>query len=569
MSIKREKLDFFKIKNLKIKKEYFFGFLFIFILFISNLGLYFYFNEVSNAIQISVPQTGYYLDGYKTMHVGVNYPLPRTGEETSIRIMIYNDNTIVYNKFFDYDGLNTIEWKYNNKYYYSMDFSNFGDSSQIITEFNHHLRHKDTDGPLFTVFKNPFNENGFRTLMTFLNVQRSGVEIEGWHEADHLDDGQDIGVNLTGGWFDAGDYNKYSFNTAYTIYNLLEAYNLTRNSIDIDQNGVPDLLDEAKWGLDWLLKMQDSDGGIYNKIFSGFDYWGMPSEEIEPRTTNTSKYSGTAAAFSAVTALGSKIFEPYYASFAANLLSKSQDAFNWITNNPIIFQDFQFGEYPGNNHTIGWAAAELFRSTGNSLYLNHAQNFLNYTSINVNYTSDWDQNNLLGLYALMSKVDGSFQDNIIDFLNNTHNNIIHGIANNVFMVPHNQQEGWGINTDILNYFRDSYYLYNYTGQKTLLHDCIRSFNWIVGDNPWSKSFITGLGYDYIENPYTRLEIEIPGGVVPGPVCYAANHTYYEDTNDNRDEGWKYNEYTINANSEAILCYTLLMNITDFQTTREF
>jgi hypothetical protein len=97
--------------------------------------------------------------------------------------------------------------------------------------------------------------------------------------------------NVLGGWFDAGDLNKYVPYLEATLFDLLWAYELNprafgdNTNIPESGNGVPDLLDEVKWELDWILKMQDTDGGFFNRV-AGRSYnngTGSPHGDTQPR----------------------------------------------------------------------------------------------------------------------------------------------------------------------------------------------------------------------------------------------------------------------------------------------
>ena len=97
--------------------------------------------------------------------------------------------------------------------------------------------------------------------------------------------------DATGGWHDAGDYNKYVVNAGVTVGSMLLAWEMYRNRLekvhlDIPESGGPlaDVLAEVKWEMDWLLKMQAPDGSVYHKL-SAINFCGfiMPDQEKEPR----------------------------------------------------------------------------------------------------------------------------------------------------------------------------------------------------------------------------------------------------------------------------------------------
>ncbi len=155
--------------------------------------------------------------------------------------------------------------------------------------------------------------------------QRSGTPIlaqygGNWHHrggqlgpeqdraARYTQGGESLGRprDLLGGWFDAGDPNKYVPYLETTLFDLLWAYELhprifpDDTTIPESGNGVPDLLDEVKWELDWLLKMQDTDGGVFNRVAGrSFDNGpDPPNTDRQPRfySAKTTWATATAAA---------------------------------------------------------------------------------------------------------------------------------------------------------------------------------------------------------------------------------------------------------------------------------
>lgn len=153
--------------------------------------------------------------------------------------------------------------------------------------------------------------------------------------------------DLSGGWHDAGDYNKY-VNFSYTaILDLLFSYEFNPEAWASDNlgipesgNGVPDLLDELKYELDWLIRMQDTDGGVYCVV--GVQNYASASP---PSADNAIRYYGrktTSASFSASAMMAfaaiqfKKINNPVAQSFASLLQTKAINAYNWGISNPNV-----------------------------------------------------------------------------------------------------------------------------------------------------------------------------------------------------------------------------------------
>lgn len=177
----------------------------------------------------------------------------------------------------------------------------------------------------------------------------------GWADkASHLGPGQDGEArlysakgdrttqrDLLGGWYDAGDFNKYTSWTAGYVVNLLSAYSenpeIWTDDFNIPEsgNGIPDLLDEVKYGLDWLVRMQDPDGGVLSIV--GLSHASPPSAAKGPSyygPATTSASYATAAAF----AYGAKIYgaDPRFAAYAADLKTRAVAAWTWAQGHPDV-----------------------------------------------------------------------------------------------------------------------------------------------------------------------------------------------------------------------------------------
>ncbi len=122
----------------------------------------------------------------------------------------------------------------------------------------------------------------------FFYYQRCGTAVEGFHEACHLDDAKmpdGSYKDLSGGWHDAGDYNKYNGYTPESVWALVFAYDRRQeffDQFDRDKNGRADILDEAVWGAKFLTKCIDLETlEMINSISTGYGYWGRPGKETD------------------------------------------------------------------------------------------------------------------------------------------------------------------------------------------------------------------------------------------------------------------------------------------------
>ncbi len=198
-----------------------------------------------------------------------------------------------------------------------------------------------------------------RDAVRVFYYQRSGTPITEknggvWHHpGGHLGKDQDRAAQYTqggktqgrprdvlGGWFDAGDLNKYVPYLETTLFDLLWAYELNPRAFGDDTNipesgnGVPDLLDEVKWELDWLLKMQDADGGFFNRVAGrSFDNGtGPPSGDTQPRfyTAKTTWATADAAASLAHAARVYSRFEKAFPGYAERLRQAARHAWEYL-----------------------------------------------------------------------------------------------------------------------------------------------------------------------------------------------------------------------------------------------
>ncbi|MBI3852292.1 MAG: glycoside hydrolase family 9 protein [Verrucomicrobia bacterium] len=148
--------------------------------------------------------------------------------------------------------------------------------------------------PPFTIGDDLLRRHAAEPGYRFFYYQRCGTAVPGFHAACHLDDARmpdGKHRDLSGGWHDAGDYNKYCGFTPESFYALAVAYHRQSKLFDQwdrDRNGRADILDEALWGAEFLLKAIDRDSLelVVNTISTGYRYWGEPQKETDNRPGN-------------------------------------------------------------------------------------------------------------------------------------------------------------------------------------------------------------------------------------------------------------------------------------------
>jgi len=201
--------------------------------------------------------------------------------------------------------------------------------------------------------------------------------------------------DLSGGWYDAGDFNKYTSWTANYVVDLMKAYLENINAWSDDYNipesgnGVPDILDEAKWGIDFLLRMQESDGGCLSIV--SLSHKSPPSSATGqslygPATTSASL--NCAAAF----AIASKVYRSIgMEDYADTLVVRAEKAWIWANANPEIL----FNNNDAANNSLGVGAGNQEEDTYNRLISKiEAACFLFEQTNNTVYRSFFDSNYL-------------------------------------------------------------------------------------------------------------------------------------------------------------------------------
>ncbi len=206
------------------------------------------------------------------------------------------------------------------------------------------------------------------------------------------DQGAGTARNVTGGWHDAGDYRKYVSFTFSPLWDLMTAYEWNPcafaddTNIPESGNGVPDLLDEVKWELDWLLKMQISSGGNAGALYSGVfvTTGGSNSGDGDPSTENTTYWyanysSGATSTGCMAFAKAARLFAAYpaaYPGYAATLQTAATNAWTWLQANTgnVTYNHASFSNANANiaadedfRRRVA-AAAELFATTGTAAY---------------------------------------------------------------------------------------------------------------------------------------------------------------------------------------------------------
>jgi hypothetical protein len=288
----------------------------------------------ANTLSAMVSQGGYLQNGPKKAVINCS------GYQNLTMFYLRNDSgDYVYSSYLYYWGYYS-KWK---AYYWIADFTDF----QV--EGNYSVVVPYESGSIES-FRFPISNSTYIDLLQMAQewfyYQRCGCEVPGWHDACHLDDGVREGswINATGGWHDAGDYNKYVYSTVLAVFaleTLYEDYHPLWNEYGSAQ---PDTIEEAQWGMDWLLKMLTPDGYLWSAVFSGYDYWGIPEPETDnvPGTSDDRPFTKdqwgdvtwAEAFFSADAAKLAYLKESEDPGYADMLRQKAELTFNVVLSRP-------------------------------------------------------------------------------------------------------------------------------------------------------------------------------------------------------------------------------------------
>lgn len=334
-----------------------------------------------------------------------------------------------------------------------------------------------------------------------------------------------------GGWYDAGDYGRYIVNSGITTYTLFLLYRnfpdyMKNISLNIPESGnsMPDVLDEIKWNLDWMLTMQAADGGVYHKLTPlKFDDFVMPDECTSQRYAFM-KTTSASLNFAAVMALASRVFYSYDPTFASTCLSAAKTAFTWAVNNPAVYfvqpAGVNTGEYGDKDVSDErfWAAAELTAATDSSY-----SSFLTVPS-DIPLPS-WDKTGCLGLFTILANkgiFSATVYQNAKDQVTTIASILLNAQSAGYKVSLTSDDFNWGSNSIAANQGVLLLYAYYLTDQTDYLNAAISQLDYLLGRNPIDMCYVTGQGFKSPLHIHHRISEAdnvinpVPGFLVGGP-----------------------------------------------------
>ena len=459
-----------------------------------------------------------------------------------------------------------------------------GDFSSVTTAGKYYISCNGLDDSYTFEIGDKVYSNLLDDSVRMLYLQRCGVKVEDkdfGHEACHTSLATVYGtsekIDVSGGWHDAGDYGRYVVPAAKAVADLLYAYQATpdlySDNINIPEsgNGTPDILDEARFELEWRMKMQASDGGAYHKV-SCATFPGYVAPTAEKDELIVTPVSSTATAdFCASMALAAEFYEKYDKEFASKCMEAAKKAWAWLEANPnFVFknpEDIVTGEYGDRTDKDEryWAAAQMYRATKDEKYLSS----LGKASEGL----DWST---VGDYGNIALVTMNGIDKNSDAYKNAEKAIIgqaDRMAGNVSASPYGSaitKYNWGSNMTIANAGIIFGLAQQLTGKASYGEAAQAQLNYLLGVNPVGTSFVSGYGTVSPENPHHRPSMAV-GHAMKGMLAGGVNENLEDSAAKaycnglpaakcfvDNSESYSTNEITIYWNSPL----TYLLSLTD-------
>jgi endoglucanase len=446
---------------------------------------------------------------------------------------------------------------------YRLDFSSLRTSGQYRIEAG------GVVSPVFRIASDAF-AGAADTLLAYLREQQSGynpVFRDSVHRrtdailVDHPTRSGEF-IPVSGGWADASDYLQYGTTSAHATIMLLTAYrdhpqafgDRFQGSGLPGPNGTPDVLDEARWGLEWLLKMFPEDDLLLNQVGDDRDhmFWDLPTTDtsdygwgrggFRPVYPCTGKPQGlfefknrstglasTAGKYAAAFGLGAALFQTRDAALAQRLRDRAIAAYALGERHPGVCQTAParspyFYEEENWTDDMELAAAVLFGLTTERRYLDSAVAYAGREPVTPWMGQDtarhyqWYPWHNQGHYELWRVGDEATKALVAE-------DYRRGLA----AVARRAQNGFRVgipfiwcSNNLMASFATQAYLYRrMTGDTAFMVYERAALDWLFGANPWGVSMVIGLGSTFPRTPHSviadRLSLQLTGGLVDGPV----------------------------------------------------
>lgn len=356
--------------------------------------------------------------------------------------------------------------------------------------------------------------------------ERTGIHHPPCHMQDTVRSSDGTTGDFTGGWHNAGDYGKWVVEAALSVASFLWLVEFDQLRSGRSPTGREALLDEARWGLDWILKMQMPDGSVLHKVDPEPNFaWGLkPEMDLQPRwasfqavgsTEPTSVDAGVAVG---VLTQGARVFASFDPDYAAKLSRAADLSWNWLAKHPRIGQQDRYYLDPDSRQEEFWARAERARATdsdslrklakGQLASLVRSEAFYHSTGIFGAMTLAFDSD---------SAVSEAAKKRLLE-LARGFASVSAATGYRIAMEP--DDYGWCSNEQTLYKSQAMVAAFAISGDSSFLRAARAQLDYVLGQNSLDTVFVYGYGTKSVQHPYHWSTFDygrtLPGWMVPGP-----------------------------------------------------
>lgn len=439
------------------------------------------------------------------------------------------------------------------------------DFSEVVNEGGYYIQLGEAKSTSFKINRDVYNGTA-DYLLNYMRQQRCGYNPY-FKDSCHLHDGIIVDhptregqrIDVTGGWHDATDYLQYLTTSANATYQMLFAYHENPESFgdyfDKDghpgANGIPDILDEAKWGLDWLVKMNPAPNEMYNQIADDRDHRGfrLPNKDnvkygleglhrpvyfitgkpqgLAKHKNRSTGVSSSAGKYASAFALGAQLMKKYYPEFSGIIAEKAKEAYKFALSDlgacqtacnvsPYFYEEANYVD------DLELAATALHQLTQDGYYLNEAKKWGQVENVtpwmSTGFARHYQFYPFVNLgHVYLSKESDQFKSYLRRGLQQIYDRgkddpFLNGIP---FI--------WCSNNLTAGALTQARLYEEVTGDKSFAEMEAALRDWLFGCNPWGTSMICGLpaGGDNPQDPHSSITKILGettyGGLVDGPV----------------------------------------------------
>ncbi len=363
---------------------------------------------------------------------------------------------------------------------------------------------------------NPDYSTAFKDSILFYDANKCGKDVAknnffNWRSACHTDDGSDVGVDLSGGYHDAGDHVKFGLPQGYSaavlgwsLYEFKDAFDATGNTAK--------MLEQLKYFTDYFLKSHPSSNVFYYQVGEGNEdhtYWGAPELQTGKRQTLYKADSGSPASdilgeTSAALALMYLNYKNIDSTYANKCLTAAKELYamgkanKGVGNGQSFYQATSFGD------DLAWGATWLYTATGDSSYITDAEQFItlgntmNENKLQDKWTMCWDDMYVPAALRL-SQITGKqvYKDAVQYNFNYWKNDLTKTPGGLKYLA------NWGV----LRYAAAEAMVMLVASKtnpdQSILNLAKSQIDYILGNNPANMSYIIGFGSKWCTHPHHR------------------------------------------------------------------